>query len=107
MPVSMHVSAAAPRLSARARPTQVAVLEMATVSHMPTRWQMKDSSLSRARRSVTQSLPHESSTNVKKKIRRTRVRFQAVEVMKDTGKLSKSLPREFINQQAPLEKEET
>lgn len=107
MLVLMYVSAAAPRLSARARPTQATVLEVATASHMLTRWQMKVSSLSRARRSAIQSLPLESFTSVKKRIQRTRVRFQAAEAEKDTGELSKSLPRELLNQEVRLEKEET
>jgi hypothetical protein len=101
----MYVPAAAPRLSARARPTQAAVPEMATVSHMLTHWQMKGSSRLRARRSATPSPPHESSTNAKKKIRRTTVQFPAVEVTKVAGELSKSLRLEFMNQQAQLEKE--
>lgn len=106
MPVLIHVSAAAPRLSARARPTQATVPEVVTASHMLTRWQMKVSSLSRARRSATQSLPLESFTSVKKRIQRTRVRFPAAGAGKDTGELSKSLPRELLNQKVPLEKEE-
>jgi hypothetical protein len=67
---------------------------------------MKVSSLSRARRSVTQSLPLESSTSVKKRIQRTRVRFPAAEAEKDAGELSKSLPLELLNQKIPLEEEE-
>jgi hypothetical protein len=63
---------------------------------------MKASSLSRARRSATPSLPHESSTNVKKKMR-----VQEAEAMKGIGELFRSLPRKSMNRQAPLEKEET
>jgi len=65
---------------------------------------MKASSLSRVRRSGTQSLPHVSFTSVRREMQRTKVQVPVLE--EDAGGLFRS-PLKLMNQQAPQEKGET